>query len=80
MKRHFHLKRRWQKVAIKNCPECNRSNFLREILYGLPESPLDESRYSIGGGCISEKDPTITCLGCGWEVEFINNIEAIGQL
>lgn len=65
-------------MEIKICPECHDPSSIREVIYGLPESPLDDSRYESGGCCISGKDPTIICLNCGWEGEFVNNIEVLG--
>jgi len=41
------------------------SDSWREVICGLPESPLDEKSYATGGCCISEKDPTAICLNCG---------------
>ncbi len=67
-------------MEVKICPDCHDLNSIREVIYGLPESPHDEMRYATGGCCISEKDPTAICLKCGWEGEFINNIEKLGLL
>ena len=47
---------------------------MREIFYGLPDGPFDESELVSGGCCISDNDPTLRCIDCGWEGEFINNI------
>ena len=58
----------------ESCPKCDSETGLREILYGLPAEPVDESKYVIGGCCISENDPTLACKNCGWEGEFINNL------
>ena len=46
---------------------------IREIIYGLPAEPIDETKYAVCGCCISENDPTLRCIECGWEGEFINN-------
>jgi len=64
-------------MEIKVCPECHGSRSIREVIYGLPESPLDETRFATGGCCISEKDPTELCLNCGWEGAFVNNIAGL---
>ena len=64
-------------MKVKNCPECHESGSIREVIYGMPESPLDESRYATGGCCISEKDPTVICINCGWEGDFVNNIALV---
>lgn len=67
-------------MEIKICPECHETSSIREVIYGLPESPLDETRYATGGCCISEKDPTATCLNCGWEGAFVNNIATLDSI
>ena len=51
---------------MKTCPTCKSSKGLRKISYGLPTSDLDESIYVSGGCCISEYDPTLKCIECGW--------------
>ena len=60
---------------MKSCPTCNSSNGLREIIYGMPDGPVDEDRYAIGGCCVSDDDPTLKCIGCGWKGEFKNSKE-----
>ena len=62
---------------MKSCPTCNSSKGLREIIYGLPIQPFDDELYETGGCCISEKDPTLMCRECGWEGEFVNNLEGL---
>jgi len=47
---------------------------IREIIYGLPAEPIDETKYAVGGCCISENDPTLRCVECGWEGEYVNNM------
>jgi len=59
---------------LKSCPACKSKTGLREIFYGLPIGPVDEKKYAIGGCCISDKDPTVKCIECGWKGEFVNNI------
>jgi len=57
------------------CPECHSLSGLREIIYGLPDEPFEDGKYVTGGCCISERDPSRLCLECGWEGEFVNNIQ-----
>ena len=64
---------------IKSCPDCHSANGLREILYGLPDGPVDEERYAIGGCCVSDDDPTLKCIECGWEGENVNNAPGLGK-
>jgi hypothetical protein len=65
---------------MKSCPTCNSANGLREILYGMPIGPVDEEKYSIGGCCISDNDPTLKCIECGWKGEFVNNIGPVPMI
>jgi hypothetical protein len=61
-------------MTLPKCPYCGSNKDVREILYGLPEGPVDDSKYEIGGCCISESDPSLRCIACGWEGEFKNQI------
>ena len=36
----------------------------------MPDGPVDEDRYAIGGCCVSDNDPTLKCIECGWKGEF----------
>ena len=62
---------------MKQCPECGSQTGLRVIIYGLPDKPFDDELYETGGCCISESDPTRICHDCGWEGEFVNNLERL---
>ena len=62
---------------MKQCPKCGSASGLREIIYGLPIQQFDDELYETGGCCISEKDPTLMCRECGWEGEFVNNLEGL---
>ena len=61
-------------TQVKICPACKSKTGLREILYGLPDGPVDDRKYAIGGCCISDNDPTVKCIECEWNGEFVNNI------
>ena len=61
---------------MKICPACKSKTGLREIFYGYPDGPVDEKKYAIGGCCISDNDPTVKCIECGWKGEFVNNSES----
>ena len=61
---------------MKSCPACKSESGLREIFYGYPDGPVDEKKYAIGGCCISDNDPTVKCIECGWKGEFVNHIGA----
>jgi len=52
----------------KKCPGCGSTSGLRKIIYGMPDGPVDESKYLIGGCCISGIDPTHECIECGHQI------------
>lgn len=54
-------------------------NGLREILYGMPDGPVDVETYSIGGCCISDNDPTLECIECGWRGKDVNHIQGFSN-
>lgn len=58
---------------MKSCPDCNSISGLREIFYGLPNGPVDEEKYAIGGCCVTDDDPTLKCIECGWKGENVTN-------
>ena len=58
-----------------SCPQCSSKSGLREILYGLPDGPVDAKKYAIGGCCISDNDPTVKCIECGWKGEYVDNMK-----
>ena len=64
---------------MKSCPTCNSSSGLREIIYGMPDGPVDEEMYAIGGCCVSDNDPTLKCINCGWKGENVNNAPGLGR-
>ena len=64
---------------MKSCPTCNSSSGLREIIYGMPDGPVDEEIYAIGGCCVSDNDPTLKCVDCGWKGENVNNAPGLGK-
>ena len=50
----------------KSCPSCLSKSGVRKILYGMPDRTVDERKYALGGCCVSDKDPTLKCIECGW--------------
>ena len=64
---------------MKSCPTCNSSSGLREIIYGMPDGPVDEEMYAIGGCCVSDNDPTLKCVDCGWKGENVKNAPGLGK-
>ena len=69
LKRLSYLSCTLQGMKLKNCPECKGEGTIREIIWGMPAGPLDESKYVTGGCCVSPdgNDPRVTCIKCGWE-------------
>ena len=57
----------------ESCPSCDSTEGIREILYGLPEYPVDESKFYVGGCCVVPNSPTWLCLECGWAGWSLNN-------
>jgi hypothetical protein len=64
---------------MKSCPDCNSSSGLREIFYGLPDGPVDQEKYAIGGCCVTDDDPTVKCIECGWKGQNANNAPGLGE-
>ena len=60
--------------STSSCPQCSSKSSLREIFYGLPDGPVDQTKYAIGGCCISDNDPTVKCIECGWKGEYVDNM------
>ena len=58
-----------------SCPQCSSKTGLREIFYGLPDGPVDQTKYAIGGCCISDNDPTVNCIECGWKGDYVDNMK-----
>ena len=48
-----------------HCPNCHTSEFLKEILYGMPSDEFDELKFHIGG-CMPG-NATMHCTKCDWE-------------
>ena len=64
---------------MKSCPTCKSSSGLRKIIYGMPDGPVDEEMYTIGGCCVSDNDPTLMCIDCGWKGVNVNNAPGLGK-
>lgn len=45
----------------------------------MPDGPVDEDRFAIGGCCVSDDDPTLKCIACGWKGKNVNNVPGLGQ-
>lgn len=69
----------WRGEKMKTCPDCSSSTGLREIVYGLPDGPIAEEKYVVGGCCVTDNDPTLKCIECGWEGENVNNAPGLGK-
>jgi metal-dependent hydrolase (beta-lactamase superfamily II) len=58
---------------MQKCPGCGHSNYLRTVRYGMPDEPVDESKFVLGGCCLSGMDPLTVCIKCDWEGDFKEN-------
>ena len=58
-----------KRVRLSNasCPSCGGIGGLKKIVYGMPNSDFDFERYIVGGCCVTERDPEIGCVKCGWK-------------
>ena len=61
------------------CPACNSADGIRKIVYGLPDGPLDEEKFVIGGCCITDEYPTRKCIRCGWKGRNIKRNLGLGN-
>ena len=48
----------------KKCPVCNSLGGVREFIYGMPSEEPDETKYVLGGCCISDDMPDYRCINC----------------
>lgn len=66
-RRHFMYVQSKRRLRNRLCPLCKESKGIREILWGMPESKPDESKFYVGG-CVSEDFSTkYKCIDCAWE-------------
>jgi hypothetical protein len=54
-------------LAVTDCPRCNTKGSLRKILWGMPDKEPDQTKYVVGGCCISDNDPEYACINCDWQ-------------
>ena len=59
----------------ESCPSCDSDSGIREILYGMPEFPVDETKYYVGGCTIIPNSPNWLCLECGWAGWSLNHYQ-----
>ena len=55
------------RLSAVSCPKCGEKGTLKKILYGMPSSEFDHSKYIVGGCIVTESDPEIGCTKCEWE-------------
>ena len=51
------------------CPSCYEIDSIRTILYGMITSPVDKSKYVLGGCVISSGDPRFHCINCDTSIQ-----------
>ena len=49
------------------CPLCCEKGGLKKIIFGMPNSDFDFEKYIVGGCCVTDNDPEIGCVKCGWK-------------
>ena len=49
------------------CPDCNVSEGVRIIFYGMPMEEPDPAIYTIGGCLIFNDMPKYVSIECGWK-------------
>lgn len=64
---------------MKSCPQCFSQSGLRKILCGFPDGPVDGEEYAIGGCCVTDDNPTVKCIECGWKGQNVNNAPGLGE-
>ncbi len=55
------------RLLTASCPSCGGIGSLKKIVYGMPNSDFDFERYIVGGCCVTDDDPEIGCVKCGWK-------------
>ncbi len=58
-----------KRVRIRNakCPACGVVGTLKRIIFGLPGDDFDFDKYISGGCIVTDDDPEVGCVTCGWE-------------
>lgn len=56
-----------KRLSTTSCPSCGVKGGLKRILNGMPDSDFDFEKYIVGGCCVTDNDPEIGCVKCGWE-------------
>ena len=55
------------RLSAASCPSCGVVGVLKRIVYGMPNSDFDFEKYIVGGCCVTDNDPEIGCVKCGWK-------------
>jgi hypothetical protein len=63
----------------KTCPKSKISSSSREVIYGMPDRSLGETKYLTGGCCKSENIPMTICIHYDWEGDIKNNLKTLGS-
>ena len=59
---------RFYDVQMKRiCPNCNVSEGVRIIFYGMPMEEPDPAIYTLGGCVIFDDMPKYECIECHWK-------------
>jgi hypothetical protein len=64
---HFMYVQSKRRLRNRICPVCKGDKGIREIMWGMPESEPDETKFYLGG-CVSEDmSAKYKCIDCAWE-------------
>ena len=65
--RSYLLDMKFSVLAVTDCPNCLTKGSLRKILWGMPDGEPDDTKYVLGGCCITGDDPDFACINCDWQ-------------
>lgn len=60
-------RRKRVRLATTSCPQCSEIRGLKKIIFGMPSADFDHDRFIAGGCLVSEVNPEVGCVKCGWE-------------
>ena len=59
-------RRKYVRLTAASCPSCREKGGIKNIVFGMPNSDFDFEKYIVGGCCVTDDDPEIGCVKCGW--------------
>jgi len=74
LSKHMEFWESTRKKSIRVCPQCNKGEGTREIIWGMPAGIPDESKYYIGGCTSKDFSVKYKCIECGWEGKRLKRV------